>query len=360
LSDNKTDLIAKLHSEGMAWYKIASEVGLTTGGAKSRLYRRKMADRPRATAPDSSPGPTTKSEDGDAIAIFRDKKQTDGVEWRGLLDLATATQVAHKTVLDTQYTAEIEISTDRPVALVFTGDWHLGDTATDYESWMKDIQFILDTPNVFMLDLGDSVQNVRSFKNVGTILSQALSPKLQGLLLRGIIDELTDHGKLLAKVTGNHDGEFDERIFGEVLQAYLLDKMQAPRFDNRGLIHLTVGSIRYSILLFHKSRFRSFMRPTHGNYREMQMSYPADIVAGAHDHAWGFEAFDNYDLAKQAGDGFGGVTFLVRVGSYQVDSPYGWRYFHNARPVSPVVILWPNEKRMQPVFRLEDALAWIK
>ena len=139
---------------------------------------------------------------------------------------------------------------------------------------------------------------------------------------------------------------------GVTLQAYLLGRMKAPMFDNRGLLRLHVGQQTYTLLLFHKSRFRSFLRPTHGAYRELQLSYPADVVAGAHDHQFGFEAFDNYRLAREAGDSFGGLTYLIKTGAYQ-DGQLGWRYFHNGgRPVVPVVTFWPDQRRMDIRFAL--------
>jgi hypothetical protein len=76
---------------------------------------------------------------------------------------------------------------------------------------------------------------------------------------------------------GNHDVEFDERIFGQALQYYLLQNMKAPRFQNRGLLNLGVGNEIYTLYLFHKSRFRSVFRPAHGAYREYQFGYPADV-----------------------------------------------------------------------------------
>ena len=92
-----------------------------------------------------------------------------------------------------------------------------------------------------MIEVGDDRQNMRSFRHLSSVLNQVLSPKHQAHMIRGVVEDLTANDKLLAKVGGNHDEEFDQRIFGEALQGYLLEKMKAPRFKNRGLVYLTVG-----------------------------------------------------------------------------------------------------------------------
>jgi predicted phosphodiesterase len=209
-----------------------------------------------------------------------------------------------------------------------------------------------------MCEVGDDRQNMRNFRNLSAVLNQVLSPKQQAHMLRGVVEELTANDKLLAKVGGNHDEEFDQRIFGEALQGYLLEKMKAPRFKNRGLVYLTVGEIEYTILLFHKSRFKSFLRRTHGAMREHQLSFPADIVMGGHDHEPGMEHLHHYTLAEQAGEVFGGETLFIKVGTYQ-DSEYGWRYFHSGGfAANYTTVLFPHEKKMQCFTNPRDAMRY--
>lgn len=242
---------------------------------------------------------------------------------------------------------------------MFTGDWHLGDRATNHKQWMEDIEFILKTPDLFMVDLGDSIQNMRSFKVLAAVLDQALPPRIQAAMLREVVDALTDKGKLLAKVGGNHDEEFDERIFGQALQGYLLEKMQCPYFRNRGLIKLTLGGEMYTILAFHKSRFSSFLRGAHGAFREFQLSYPADIVAGGHNHQPAFEMMDAYTLAKEAGMPFGGESYLIKVGTYQ-DGDYGWKYFHNGgKPQNITAVLRPDIHQVRVFPTPQDAVIYM-
>ncbi len=295
----------------------------------------------------------------EAVLTFVDKKEAEDVDWREFVDLAKTTQDLEARTSPRQKWATIKIATKRPVAIMFTSDWHLGEQYSDHDQWAQDIEFVLETPDLFLVDLGDDRQNARSFRNLSTVLSQILSPKQQALMLRSVVQELTKSDKLLAKIGGNHDVEWDERIFGEALQKFLLEHLKAPTFANRGLIKLQVGSTQYTMLLFHKSRFKSFLRRTHGAMREHQLSIPADIVAGGHDHEPGMEHLYNYTLAKDAGLGFGGETLFIKTGTYS-ESAYGWKYFHSGGfPQNYTVVLFPEGKRMVPFTNPRDAVRFL-
>lgn len=290
---------------------------------------------------------------------FLDKKHAEDIDWRELLDLASTASDVNKRMADSQRTATIRIHTDRPVAVLYTGDWHLGDSLVRYDQWLSDMQIVLSTDGLYMVDMGDDYQNMRQFKNLASVLNQVLSPKQQVALMKSLISELTDKGKLLAKIGGNHDEEFDQRIFGEALQSYLYRNTDAPVFPNKGLVKLKVGEQEYTNLLFHKSRFRSILRPAHGAFREWQLSYPAEVVVGAHDHTPAFESWWGYSLAEQTGASFGGEVFLMKIGTYQ-DSDFGWRYFHNGGfPLTQTIIYYPDEHKKLYFADVRDAIKFL-
>lgn len=296
----------------------------------------------------------------EAAIVFKDKKHSEDIDWREFTEIAETTRDLEDRIDNSQKIANIHIDTKKPFAIMFTSDWHLGDKGTDHKKWREDIEFVLSADNLGMIDLGDDRQNMRKFFNLAGVLGQVLSPKQQAIMLRGVVDELTKKNKLIAKVGGNHDEEFDEKIFGQALQHYLLEHMAAPRFRNRGLIKLTVGDTLYSILVFHKSRFKSFLRRTHGAMREHQLSFPADVCAGGHDHEPGLEHYYHYNLAREAGYNFGGETILIKAGTYQ-DSDYGWRYFHGtAPPQNYTIVFYPDQHKMLPFTNPRDAVMFMR
>jgi len=336
---------------GMTWAQLAEKYNFQSGNAiRKWTSRRRKADEERGGEEVGPPG-----EDIYELVKFVDKKKREAANWRSLIDVANRVADEFERDSISQRTAKVKINTSTPIILLFTGDWHLGDASTDHTAFLNMVAQVLDNDGVYMVDLGDDRQNARTSRIASMNLSQALPPQLQATLIRSLVDELTEKNKLIAKVGGNHDEEWDGRVFGEALQRYLLERMSAPFFGNRGLLFLEVGDIEYSLLLFHKSRFRSFLRTTHGNYREMTLSYPADIIAGGHDHKPGIEHVWHYTLAKEAGKAFGGESLLIKVGTFQ-DSQFGWRYFSNGGKIMPAVVLFPSEKRMIAFSHLDDAI----
>jgi hypothetical protein len=331
----------------LTWEQLSARLGKSSGEALRSEYRRaKSIERE-----------TERENDEATIEFFHQRSSIP--DWRELAEKATVNATVKKQIDPLIKATNIAIDTSKPIGLVFSGDWHLGDAGLDYKKWSQDLETVMDNPSLFLVDLGDDRNNVRSFRDLSAVLGQVMSPQEQGLMMRGVVDELTEKNKLLCKVDGNHDVEFDERLFGDAIQYYLLENMKAPRFRNKGLMFLEVGDEVYTIYVFHKTRFRSIYRAAHGAWREWQFGYPADIVAGGHDHVPAFEMLPNYTMARDVGQTFGGLTFLIKVGTYQ-DSKYGWKYFHNGgRPETITVVLWPDEHRMQGFLSIQDAVRFI-
>lgn len=365
-TDSVISRIVYLRESGLDWEKIGEQVGLSAEAVRKRYGRY------RAKYPEGEPDPGETAEideafSGDEIRLVFEANEKEQASWRDIISLAISSQDIAASFDDSQRIATVRVVTDKVFGFIYSGDWHLGDGYTDHKRWTEDIQDIISYPFLKMVDLGDSYQNMRTFKVLSGVLGQAIPPQLQARLMKGIVDELTERGVLVAKVDGNHDAEFDERIFGESLQSYLVANMKAPRFRNRGLLVIEVvdpdsGRVtaRYTNLLFHKSRFKSFLRATHGAYREYQLSFPADVIAGAHDHEPGFEIMHHYTLADEAGMDFGGESFLIKVGTYQ-DSVFGWKYFHNGGfPFNAAVIYWPTERKKVFMPSIREAIDYLK
>lgn len=344
-----------------SWTEIGDYLGEDSEKVRSRYRRylkilKKEEGEPEIEKAAKQAG--RPSETNYAEIIFSDKKHAEEIDWREYVEHATAAEKLAKRASDINRIATVRIKSDKPIVVVYTGDWHLGDIATDHQSWMNDMNYILENPFVYVVDLGDDRQNMTSFSVLSAVLGQSLTPAQQGLLIKSIVDELTDKNKLLAKVDGNHDVEFDERVLGQAVQKYLLAKLKAPRFSNKGIMKLYVGDQLYTNLLFHKSRFRSFLRTTHGNLREHQLLFPAEVVAGAHDHSPGFEILNRYEMAREAGFDFGGETYLIKCGTYQ-DSPYGWKYFHGGGQGNPTVVYYPDRHKKLFFMDMRDAIEWV-
>ena len=171
------------------WAELGARFGMSAQAVRGK-YRRGR-NRTRVENP---------GDERDAAGVlFADRKQVGEVGWRELIGLASAGQEIGERLSDSQRVAEARIDTDRPIAVMCSGDWHLGDMATDHIGWQADMEFLLGEPNLYMIEVGDDRQNVRTFKTLAAVLGQVLSPALQGQLMKSLVDELTVKNKLLAK-----------------------------------------------------------------------------------------------------------------------------------------------------------------
>ena len=203
----------------LTWNQIGKRLGEDPEKLRS-LYRRarkKDEDFPKKGSQDLFDNDEYLEEED--YLTCEDKKYAEKIDWRELISHAEKGVEINERLSVTQKIAHMSLKTDEPIAVVYTGDWHLGSNITNYLEWRKDMQFIMDTDNLYMVTLGDDNENMRNFKTLKTVLSQVLSPPQQVSLMFSLIDELTSKNKLLAKISGNHESEFDERLFGQSLMA---------------------------------------------------------------------------------------------------------------------------------------------
>lgn len=350
--------IELLRNNGYSWKEVGLELGMSGDVARGRYYRY----RKKKKKGNNEPAPQKDVfANIDTKIIFEGKNKKEYVNWREIAKAADKIQDISSKLNDKQEYAKIIIKTNTPYIVCYTADWHLGSMGTSHIKWVNEMEALLNTENLGIMVLGDTIQNMRSFKVLSAVLAQAIPPPIQANMFKSIVDEMVEKNKLIALIDGNHDAEFDSRIFGEELQGYLLENCPAPRFRNRGLIDLVIKNNKheetYTQLLFHKSRFRSILNPTHGALREYQFDFPAEIVCGAHDHSPAFQAIWQNLRAYKTDKGFGGETFLMKVGTYQEKSDFGYAYFHNGGiPLNHFVVYFPDKHKKIWAPSLEDAL----
>lgn len=295
---------------------------------------------------------------GHVVPEFVDKK-TGELDWRRVINAAIEMQDIRNNNSWTQDICRIEIPTDKPVAIMFTSDEHIGSMATDYDAWLNSIDYLFDTPGLYAVNVGDPIENQKKFRTVSPILSQVISPTLQPQVYGQVLLEMFNRGKLLAMSGGNHDLEFDERIFGEGDLKQYAERL-VPYFDGKGLVELVVGDVTYRILMMHKTRYHSFINTLHGAKREYQLTLPADIVVTAHTHKPGFEEYHHYQMAAELGLDFGGVSFLIQTGTFKVNDTYSKRYWTKGVIGTPTVVLHPDRREMDYFRTPEKAVDFIR
>jgi len=259
--------------------------------------------------------------------------------------------------------ATVRIKTDKPIAVTYSADWHLGSSAVDYASFEANLKFLLGESSLYMAVVGDTIENIVKFRNILPTQSQVMNKEEQHEMLSSILDELIGNNKLLCYGWGNHDVEFDERLIGvSFVKQILAQKKRIPFFAAKGLLKLRIGKQEYTNLIMHKGRFNSYLHGLHTNKRGYELDFPADVVCTAHIHQPAFECLYRYDMASRAGYDFGGQVVLIRTGTYKTGTSdeYAARNFQPGILAMPTVVYFPDTKRAVPFMLAEDAVRFLK
>ena len=288
---------------------------------------------------------------------FIDKRKSN-FNWREWVKAAKKMQEFHSESSSKQDVASINIdSGDSPIVVVFSADWHLGSVSADYLMFLKNIDFILNTPNVFIGVVGDTIDNFHQFKNVHAILQQVFPPSRQRKLLGEIFSEMVNKKKLLFVGYGNHEAR-DEKWIGDNLVARLVED-DIPYFSGKGIVKLNVGDQLYTILAMHKTGRNSKINALYGAKQEYLNYFPADIVVTGHHHIPAIESYMHFGAAQRAGIPVGGMTWLIKTGTYNVDDGFSKRYYDAGMVCDPSVVLFPREKKIVPFMSASDAVMFI-
>lgn len=278
-------------------------------------------------------GTISTEEPATEIPIFMDKKKSENIDWREWFDNLQQRQELHQRTSASQDEATIKIDTDKKIAVCFSADWHTGSVSSDYMELRENLEFLLGTERVYMITVGDLINNFRKFYSLQPILSQLISPKEQVTVLESILLEFLEKKKWLAACWGNHDVERDEKLYGESTVKNLLSK-HIVYFNGKGNINLIVGDQTYKIRMAHKFKGYSMHNPNHPQGRELKQFAPdSDVVVSAHLHQPASQNFYMYGQPK----------CLIQTGTYDLDDGWSKRWFTRAVIGIPTVVFYPDK-----------------
>lgn len=207
-----------------------------------------------------------------------------------------------------------------PVALAFVADLHIGDPGVNYPKMFEDAKMIAGTPGMYVVTLGDMVNNfiIGSLRNAH--FNTALGICEQWVLLKHYLSFVAD--KLVVAVGGNHDGW--TRLltgidyFGSVVERIRPDVLY-DEHDCR--VTMQVGNISWPGRMRHKWRGSSIYNPTHAIERAAK--WDGDFVwgIGAHTHRCGvtreFRKGDSNEFYRDA--------IAAMCGTYKKNDEYARR-----------------------------------
>jgi hypothetical protein len=251
----------------------------------------------------------------------------------------------------------IRIDTDKPIALVNSADWQLGQFGVDYDSFYKDIEFLC-TEGVGKCKVsvgGDGYQNIIQPSKMGSSHNQIPICNQKGLYVL-TNERLIDAGVLLAIGTGNHnywttlaDGEDWD---GELVRRFRVKQPNLIYTKHGAMIHLQVGEMVYPMWREHAGPYESSFNPTHGPRQSQRVHHPgARIIIREHKHVG--------EMLQYRYDGLECVA--IRPGTYSVYDDFAQQWgFYGAHVCNPTVVLWPYEDRLVGFKDMRDAFIYLR
>lgn len=237
----------------------------------------------------------------------------------------------------------IEIDTDKPIAVTFTSDWQLGQFGVDYKAFGRDVKFLCETPGFYHHIGGDGYQNIIQASKIGSSQNQTPVSVQKGLYYL-TIKKMS--GNNLTIGTGNHN-YWSAMATGEDWDGELTKRLKLLYIKHYGLVHLKVGKFTYPYLVIHEGRFNSSFNLTHTCKQYQRLHFPkARIVVVEHHHVSSVESY-RYD---------GRECIAMRPGTYAVYDDFAQQHgFFGAHVANPSVVLFPNKDKICGFKDMRDA-----
>lgn len=186
-----------------------------------------------------------------------------------------------------QDTTEWHAPDNLPIAVAFTGDWHIGSRGVLYRKLDETLDTIRDTPGLYAIGMGDYHEGV-------SIHSKAAPALYSGLFNSGDEQERyvrmrfqRARGKWLALISGNHD-EWCYRHAGLTRVVSMAQELSVPHFgEGGGTLYLHIGDARWVVGVRHNAPGNSRLN-TSNSQRRMFDDWPQwdnlHVAAIAHLH----------------------------------------------------------------------------
>lgn len=270
--------------------------------------------------------------------LYMDKKKPKDLSLEDILSAFKNAQEFRSSLSIKQLEATIKVPTNRPIALSFFSDVHIGSQFTNYHALENDINKIIECRDIFVMLGGDISDKMQTFRNVDTAAGHLHPTQVQLIAEERLIDTLGD--KLLAKIGGNHD-VMDAKRSGVDSNFYINRGRKYPYLPFGGFIKLIVGKITYGLLWKHRYRYNSTINQFNSHHRMLEMLEPtADVVVQEHEHNPGIESVERFEYDSRK------TVISVRTGTYKLDDPYSVEFFKSGRVAPQTIIFFPDKRKI--------------
>lgn len=209
----------------------------------------------------------------------------------------------------------VELTLPETSTVNFMGDLHFGNPNTDNKRIQQEIEVIKNTPNSFVMLMGDLVDGIFWGGASQSEQNQTLSE--QHGFLRAMFKEL--RGKIIAGVSGEHDSKWASKS-GSDPYDIMTGETGAPYIRGIAEIGVNIGNFLYKIVGAHKMRGHSMYNKNHPTFRMEKFGIQgADVYVSAHNH--------QKQIAQETLRGFNEAREVthVAIGPYKDGDEYGDR-----------------------------------
>jgi hypothetical protein len=280
--------------------------------------------------------------------VYEDKKPLPTEE--SINEYYTALKGMDKAInkLDTKQTKmTISIKDTKPIGIAFTGDWHVGARGIDYKQFDEDRKMIINTEGLYCIGMGDYKDNQNALVHANGVNESVAVPGMQDLLVTEFITQLSS--KIIALIRGCHD-DWDNKVANKDFISTLCEKVNCVNLWHGGGITVKLGKSSYSIRARHKYKNESGLNTTNSQRNMLNDFGPADVIAVAHKH------FPDLQMLDRMGQ----KVIYLRSGSYKVYDEFGQKLAgYRGKMGVPVVIIFPEEKRLGPFEELIDGITYL-
>lgn len=296
--------------------------------------------------------------------VFIDLQTQQDVDLDRFFDLADELQGFFQDLDSVITTATLDFSdAKKPIVIQWATCAHLGGRWTFHRAFKEAYQRVLDTPHFYLGLLGDEIEGfLSSFRDASSSANQLIPTKFQTQVLKRVVQELHEGGKLICGSTSQHGGKWLEQQVGfNPLKQYYLDA-KVPYFDGMAQIDLRVGQQSYVVGLAHELPGSSLYNDLHPQARAHKWRWPnADLVVSGDKHVYANGEFTSYPDEFEAGRKGSPYTRLISVGTAKTGpDPFTIKRWSKGIFEWPFTVFWPDEHRIEANRRYSVALAHAK
>jgi UDP-2,3-diacylglucosamine pyrophosphatase LpxH len=153
--------------------------------------------------------------------------------------------------------SKLEVTLDSPkkdrVGIVPIGDIHVGSGQCDWDKVLRELDYILNTPDTYMLGMGDYCDMASKMVRKGPcVFDSTLSPMQQYEKIYNAFRPLAEQGKVLGLLRGNHE-EWIHEDSGIDIVSLLCRELRVPYLGSACDLVINVNAQRYAGYILHGS-----------------------------------------------------------------------------------------------------------